>query len=142
MSRADSKAVRLSRQPDKFLILVEVFPRLPIDLDALDGPPIGMAEAQKGRLGWIAQRHFDGGCDFAIVHAGGDFVRDRAEASRGIHCPSRAFGFMWTGHGRQKRYFNPNWIRRGATEVCVITPKFAVPSVVPGLANWGWLREL
>ncbi len=46
------------------------------------------------------------------------------------------------GYRRQKRYFNANWIRRGATEVWVITPKFAVPSVVPGLLNWGWLREL
>ena len=46
------------------------------------------------------------------------------------------------GTARQKRYFNANWIRRGATEVWVITPKFAVPSVVPGLLNWGWLREL
>jgi len=46
------------------------------------------------------------------------------------------------GHRRQKRYFNANCIRRGATEVWVITPKFAVPNVVPGLLNWGWLREL
>ena len=42
----------------------------------------------------------------------------------------------------QKIYFKPNWIRRGATEVCVMTPKVAVPKVVPGLANCGWLRAL
>ena len=37
----------------------------------------------------------------------------------------------------QNRYFTANWISRGATDVPVITPKVAVPSDVPGLANCG-----
>jgi hypothetical protein len=37
----------------------------------------------------------------------------------------------------QKIYFKPNWINRGATDVWVMTPKVAVPKVVPGLANCG-----
>ena len=37
----------------------------------------------------------------------------------------------------QKIYFKPNWISLGATDVWVMTPKVAVPKVVPGLANCG-----
>jgi hypothetical protein len=37
----------------------------------------------------------------------------------------------------QKTYLKPNWISRGATDVLLMTPKFAVPKFVPGLANWG-----
>src|ERR1017187_3715462 len=42
----------------------------------------------------------------------------------------------------QNRYFKANWMRRGATEFWVITPKLAVLREVPGLANCGWFRAL
>ena len=64
-------------------------------------------------------------------------ARDRRDRSS-VRQPLRVSGGCWSGLGGcQNMYFKPNWISRGATEVRVTTPKFAVPKFVPGLENCG-----